>query len=432
MGTRDDDLYRAGPWPLGINNMAKEGQLPADEEGHTQALRDAVNVDLDAAGRPTRRRGCEWVFDGQLTHSLWSAPDLPFGLLVDGGVLQVMFPDESVQSLDVQVSNQPLSYALINDRVYFSNRTTCGMVSLGLDCAMWAPEHPGGQPDLELVDGFALAPGQYQVAITFADRLGRESGSTLAATIDVGDGQGIVLANIPQPASPDTTAIHVYCTDANDQVLRLALVLAPGTVTAMIAAAACGRSLATQFLRPLPPGQMVRYANGRQFVAVGREVLVSEPLRYGMFNPISGRIRFAHTVDLLEPAGNEGLYVAAGGRTFWLQGTDPATVTQRICRSSGAVPGTGIQVAGDVLGLETAENLPVWLAQSGHFCVGMPGGSVVVLKEGQAVTDGAGRGAALLRQQDGLQQLIVSLRGPHSQGLAIKDRAVAHILYDGS
>jgi type IV secretory pathway VirB2 component (pilin) len=72
------------------------------------------------------------------------------------------------------------------------------------------------------------------------------------------------------------------------------------------------------------------------------------------------------------------------------------------------------------------------LAQSGHFCAGLPSGAVVVLKDGQAVTDGAERGAVLFRQEEGLQQIIAALRGPRAQGLAVRDRAVAHVIYDGS
>lgn len=431
-GVNDKGLRRLGPWPLGIDNLAKEGALPTDEDGHPVALREADNVDLDRSGYPTRRPGRERFYDGTLTHSLWGHPDLPFAIFVDAGELHAVFPDQTVQPLGQQVGDQPVSYELINDRVYFTNATTCGMVTLDLQVWPWAPEHPAGQPDLDAVAGFGLGAGQYQVAITFVDGLGRESGCTLAAAIELPDARGLALSNIPQPTEASTLWIAVYCTGPNDQVLRLAATIAPGSTSYVIAQQANGRSLTTQFLAPLPPGQIVRLANGRQYVLRGRELLWSEPLRYGMFNPLRNRVRFAKHGDLLEPAGKEGIFVATGARTVWLAGVDPATFAPRTVRSSGAVPGSGMRVPGNVLGLETAEELPVWLARSGHFCVGMPSGSVLVLKDGQAVIDDADRAAVLFRQKDGLQQVIAALRAPRAQGLAIRDLPVAHVIYDGS
>lgn len=428
-GVSDDALVSVGPWPAGINNIAKEGALPRDQNGRPIALREAENVDLDPSGWPARRAGRNQFFSGTLTHSLWGHPNLPFGLFVDAGVLHALLPGQAVQSLGHQVSDLPLSYELINDRVYFTNAAVCGMVTLDLQVWAWAPEQPAGQPDLAPVAGFGLGAGQYQVAITFTDALGRESGCTLAAVIEIQDDQGIALSNIPQPTDPATQWVMVYCTGPNDQVMRLSAAIAPGTTSALIAQQANGRGLTTQFLEPLPPGQVVRQVNGRQYVLRGRELLWSEPLRFGMYNPVRNRVRFAKHCDLMEPAGREGIFVATGERTVWLAGRDPATFEQRIARSTGAVPGSGMSVPGNALGLETAEEVPVWLARSGHFCVGTSAGTVIVLKDGQAAIDDADRAAVLFRQGDGIQQIIAALRAPRAQGLAIRDRPVAHVIY---
>jgi hypothetical protein len=282
------------------------------------------------------------------------------------------------------------------------------------------------------MDGFGLHAGQHQVAVTFSDNLGRESGSTTAVALVCEEGQGITVANIPQPADPSTVAINLYATIQNDPMLRLVAQLVPGTLNYLVTGGIGGRSLTTQFLQEMPAGQIVRYQNGRQFVARGRELLWSEPLRYGMFNPLRNRVRFTHDIDLAEPVGNEGFFVAAGARTFWLSGRNPAEYSQRTARAAGVVPGSPTRVPGNVLGLDAAEDLPVWLARTGHFCVGTPGGTVVVLKDGEAVVDGADRAALLFRQQDGLQQILAGLKGPRAQGLVFGDRAVARIVHDGS
>lgn len=432
-GVRDRELGALGPWPAGINNVAGEDGLPVTEDGAAIALRDAQNVDLDKSGWPRRRRGQELIHAGNLSHSLWSDDELEFGLYVDGGVLHALFADESRESLGVEVGSLPVSYALVNDRIFFTNRAVSGLVTMSLEVADWAPEQPGGVPNVASMAGYSLTRGQYQVAVTFTDLLGRESGCGRAVAIELADESGIQLTSIPQPGNPSATPlVNVYCTGPNDQVLRLATTIPAGITSGLIGSPAEGRALTTQFLVPLPAGQIVRHVNGRQFVAVGREVLYSEPMRYGLYHPVRNRIRFTKDVDLLEPAGNEGLFVASGKRTYWLGGRDPGEFSQRIARMAGAVPGSGTRVPSNILGLETTEDVPVWLARSGHFCVGLPSGGIVVLKDGEAVVPSADRAAVMLRQQGGIQQLVAALRGPRAQGLAFGDRAVAHVIYDGA
>ncbi|HEL5043005.1 hypothetical protein [Stenotrophomonas maltophilia] len=434
MPVRDEDLRPAGPWPLGINNVAGEGALPTDENGIPRALREANNVDLDAAGRPQRRRGHQRFRSGALTHSLWSHEHLQYGLFVDGGQLHALHEDERAEALGIDVGLDPLSYALIGDRVFFNNSTSCGVLDIDLQGYSWSPEHPAGQPVLVPSAASALAPGQYQVAVTFMDRLGRESGSTLAAVIDIAEGGGFELRDIPLPVAPDTTSVAVYVSGPNDQVLRQYVILPAGTRSAPVLSAGEGRALTTQFLRPLPPGHIVRGAHGRQFVACGQEVLWSEALRYGMFRPSANRMRFNAPIDLMEPIGDglpdgAGLFVAAGARTYWYAGADPKDFSQVVARGSGAVPGSAMVVNGDVIGLQSAAPVLIWLARDGYFCIGLPGGQVQVLKKGEAVIDDADHAALLLRQQDGLSQLVAALRAPQGQSLAVTDRAVAHVIH---
>lgn len=431
-GTPDHRLLKLGPWPRGVNNLADEGSLPMNEFGSRPiALREADNIDFDRMGWPKRRRGATRLFTGTLVHSVWSDPQLAWALFVDDGELHALHEDQQVQPLGVTVGPRPVSYARINDRIVWSNGSVRGLLTLDLQAHDWAPEQPGGQPDVAVAAGLSLDPGRYQVAVTFVDALGRESGSTLAVALEVPASTGIAVSNLPQPMT--AAGINVYLTGANDQVLRLHSQVPAGVAALLLGAPALGRVLTTQFLSPLPPGQIVRYFNGRQLVAVDDEVLWSEPLRYGLFHRARNRIRFADRVDLMEPVGDgspgAGLFVAAGQRTYWLGGADPKDFSHQIAYGHGAVPRTATAVAGTVLGVDTAETLPVWLSRNGYFCIGVPGGNVQPLKQGEAALDGADSGAALFRACAGLQQLLVTLRAPYQQGLAVTDRAVAHVIH---
>lgn len=428
-GVRDNELDPIGPWPSGINNLADEGALPRG------ALREAVNVDLSPQGRPRRRPGYQSAYTGTLVHSAWSNPLLgSLALFVDDGQLMALRLGGTADSLGVTVGNAPLSFALIADRVYFSNRFTSGMLTLDLEAHAWSPEQPDGQPTLAAVTGYSLDVGLYQLAVTFVDKLGRESGSSLAAAVQVEQGGGITLDAIPQPQDlAQAQAIHVYLTGPNDAALKLSDVLPIGVTDLVIGQAAHGRNLATQLLLPLPAGHIVRGHNGRQFVAVDDEILWSEPMRYGLYNPVSNRLRgLPGRVQMMEPVGDgsagAGVYVASGERTVFLAGADPASYTRVPVRSTGAVPGTSIRVPGTAMGLQTSDDVLVWLAQDGIYCIGLPGGQVVALKEGEAVTDGADSGATLFRKEAGAQRLITTLRGPRPQALAVRDAAIAHVI----
>lgn len=432
-GVPDKGLVTLGPWPAGMNNLAKEGALPADENGHSVALRDAENVDLDKAGYASRRDGYARAYTGTLVHSAWGSPLLPFGLFVDAGQLHALYETGEVEPLGVQVGGVPLSYALFNDRVFFTSPTVSGLVGLDLFVHAWAPDEPDGQPDAAAVAGMSLAAGQYQVAITFTDVLGRESGSTLAVVVDVAEGQGIALTHIPQPIDLTATpTINLYLTDADDQVLRLYGSMPSGVNTASIGQQAKGRVLATQFLVTMPAGQIVRLHNGRQFVADGRHLRWSPALRYGLTDPARNVIHFRDEITLMEPVGaggpGAGIFVGAGGRVFWLGGTDPSAFNQRIAHGSGVIPRSSCMVRGSALGLASQEDVPVWLSRRGNFCVGLEGGTIRSLHDGRAITDDATSAASMYREHNGKLQVITTMVGARKQGLQVTDRAVAHVI----
>ncbi len=436
-GIRDQGLKPQGPWPAGLNNISEEQSLPVDaQSGQPIALREATNVDLAADGKPHRRGGYSLVAATTLSHSAWSNEYLPYGLYVDNGVLKAFFSDETTQVLVSGLANLPMSYDRFNDLVFWTNGIQCGMLDASLAAYRWGCITPAGQPNLSSQDGGSLDAGSYQVAVTFVDARGRESGSPLAVAIDVVAGSSVVLSDIPQPEDT-TTKVRLYMTGGNDGVLRQVALIAYGVRTYTISQRPAGRPIATHLLRSMPSGQIVRYHNGRHFVAKGREVMYSPALRYGMLDPKKNRVLFAGDIELMEPVGDggggAGLFVADGHRTYFLGAADPAEWSQVIVVGCGAVPGTACTMPGESWGLETKQPLPVWLGRDGHWRVGMPGGRVETLKMGEAVLDMAESGASLYRESNGVMQLVTSLKGAHSQPLAIRDQmTVRDYTYDPS
>ncbi|MBS0227085.1 MAG: hypothetical protein JSS23_00130 [Proteobacteria bacterium] len=408
----------------GIKNLSKESS------NTPQTLREAVNVDLDKEGKPSTRAGRTLVATCVQGGSLWGDPRVPFALFVDGGEIKALFPDLHTETIRSGIAvGLPVSYALLADRVLWSNRIQCGAIDMGLQASDWATQNPSGQPTLSTVANTGtIGQGTVQIAITFIDASGRESGSTLATMIEVDGTQAVMLADIPQPYDPSAVpTIAIYATAPGDAVLARVATIPAGVSTFLITEPPPGRPLRTQFLEPLPPGQLVAAFNGRQLVARGKHLLWSPSLRYGLFDRAENSTRFAADIDAIGPVGegttSSGVYVGAGERTYYLDGADPATWRQAIKYPYGIVAGTLVQTPAEHWGIESKELVPAWLAKNGLFCVGLSGGRVVSFKGGDAVAESGDSGASLFREINGIRQFLTALRAPMATGLRITDKA---------
>lgn len=423
----DKQLATAKGWPAGIDNVNEEQSLTRDDQGKTViALRDAENVDLDRQGKPSRRAGYTKVVSASGAHSLWADPDFPFGLYVDGANLMGLRDDGESFQLSTGMGLQPVSYALAAGRVYWSSAAQNGRVTADGTVGPWGITSPQGAPSAVAASTGGLNAGTYQVTATFLSATGEESGAPQGVAVDVPAGGGIQLSDIPQPGD-SSCRVRLYVTQANGTAFNSVLTLPSGITTAVITFFRPGKKLDTQFLDMMPPGHIVRWLNGRLYVAVGNVLVWSEALRYGLTKLSENRIGFEKTLAMMEPlgAGDDaaGMFVASGAKTYWLPGTDPKEFHVKIARAHGVVPGTALRVPGDVFGLETAAPVIYWLDDAGTGCLGLPGGEVLPLRQNQTVGPEAAAGASLYRDQDGLRQVITALAGARERGLAIGDKA---------
>ncbi|GAA0721290.1 hypothetical protein [Dokdonella soli] len=431
-GVPDDKLIRLGPWPAGVNTLAKEDAVPAGE------LRQAVNVDIDRDGIPSRRLGQTLRYAGTRVHSIWNERPFPFGLFVQAGTLMAFWPDTSTSVLQTGLAPLlPVANALVYDRVYWSNGQQLGVVTSSGAVTGWGVETPDGQANLASAAAGGLNGGQYQVTFTFVSATGEESGAYGAATVTVPDGGGIAVTAVPQPLGSGVTAVRAYRTPANGDAFYYARDLPVGLTSVTLTESALGKPLDTQFLDRMPAVTRLALLNGRLYGAAGPDLVWSEPLRYGLTHPLKNRIGFGHPIDLLVTVGDgtdgAGLYIAAGARTYFLGGGEPDKFTRQTVRGYGVTPGSGLRAPGSVFGLEHPVQAPVayWIDAQGIACLGLPGGSVQGIRERQAAAPLATSAVSLLREQNGVRQIITSLRGPAGQGLSVVDTAVASVTRNG-
>lgn len=400
---------------IGIDNRNQETKV---KPGH---VRDLVNVDPTRDGQTlSRRAGYVELRTGIDLHSVWGDGDFPWLLFIENGTLygQQAAGDTPI-ALATGFSEDPVSYTRINADVYFSDGTRSGLVTAGGDVHPWACEAPIDQPTLTAVSG-DMAPGRYQVAVTYRDALGRESGTGLARIIDLPAGGGIQLTHIPQPVDDGVTIIQVYVSEPNGEVLYSAAKIPVGMTSAGAGHVVRKMPLRTQFHTPLPAGQVITAGHGRLFVGAGRVLYWSDALRYGQGILADNYLRFGATLTGLAAIERSGLYVMSGKRTYWLAGPDPKEWHVETAYTHGAVAGTLSWASGEVWGLETTHPVPSWLATNGQFCVGLPDGQVVTFNANTCATDTADFGASLIRDHNGQRHQITTLRAPNS-GAGLSD-----------
>lgn len=418
-------------FPLGKNTVNKETDLPAG------SAREVLNVDLSNSGKPSRRRGFTSVYSGAGIHSLFSTKLYSF--FCEGTELKQLNRDFTATSvrtgLDPSVA---LSYAEVDGRIYYANGSQKGVITENADSAEWGVEAPVGQPILSVTAAGGLDAGTYQVAITYVSTLGEESGTGRAALVELASGGGILISNIPQSSAD---SCNIYVSPANGDVLYLAKNVPMGTTSTTVQSTInFSKMLETQFLEEVPSGHIVRYFKGRMWIAVGDLLVFTPALRYGLFDPRHTYFRFPDRISIMQPVEN-GMYVVAGSKTYFLEGTKPQDMSQTVVYHQGGVEGTGMSVPPKALrdndllsGTEaddTPEDVAYWFANTGAV-LGFPNGKVKAITEDRMTVPEYGSGATLLREEGDTRQLITALTNKgDGSGFGAVDTATAEVRRNG-
>lgn len=408
MGLIDERNHRRLPsHPLGMNNTTPENQPPTDERGVPVAVRDALNVDFTAAGKFRRRQGHSLELALSGAHSLFADDEFPFLMVRDGDALYALDQELAPEQVLDGLGDGETSYCELNGELLWTiEGRACGRVDSLLANRPLAVPTPDA-PRLSAGSGGGLAAGTYRVQLTFIDEHGEEGGASEPAEIVLPDNGAISVAVPPRPAT--ITGVRVWATAA-DGSEPLHAASAPASVdTVLVEAGPRGDALATADLSPLPPGQLVRELNGIVLMAVDNFLLYGTAMRPRLTQP-DHFVPFKARVDMVQvvgQAGDAGVFVAAGKRVYYLSGPTPKQFSVRMVRTAGAVPGTGLSVPAEAVGVEAVGHVAYWMGSDGTPCLGLPGGAVRPLAKGVAMTR-FDRGASLLREVNGLTQLLTA------------------------
>lgn len=387
-----------GPYSIGIDNVSAEGELPPG------SVADAVNVDFNRAGGVSRRAGYTSCMSTTSAHSLWTAPDgRSFGVIA-GNLVRLAWDGATLSSVVLRAlqSNQPISYDLVNSSLICGNAAE--LLEVLDDDSVRAISLPRpGAPTVAASASGGLHAGRYAVALALLSG-DEESPLSMASFVDVSEGGGITVTT---PANSDASAARVYRTEANGEQLYRAADL-PLEATLLVGAGVLGRPTDKQYLDAMPGGQIVRHWRGHLIVARGHNLLWSEPMHYGVWDPRHNFIQFPQTVTLMEPVEG-GVFVGTRDGVVFMAGASPSELTVK--RTSGLAPVaySGMRVEAGLLDGDSAGDTYVaaWFAKNG-IVIGTSDGQLrevhakrIRLPENQA----AGVGAAVIHDR----QVLVTI-----------------------
>jgi hypothetical protein len=412
----DRDAIRVQAF-AGMDNRSQETRLAAGLQ------RLLVNLDV-ANGKLQQRPGYVLAQALPGAHSLWS--DGRRGFCAAQGTLYTWDGAGAPVALRAGVFN-PVSYAAVNGEIYFSDGAVTGKVNTAGALKAWGLPTPA-TPMVQATSAGGLTAGTYQVALTWQNATGEESGAALAATVQVAQGGGIAVG-VQSPGDADVQFVNVYVSAPDSATLYHAL-LAPASLTSLlIGVGQRGRELDSQFFVPMPAGALVRFFCGRLVTAQGNAVTFSEPLRYGLTDARYGFVIEGAPITLLEPVSG-GLFIGTAEGVRFAAGTAPDNFSFTEVETGAPVPGTGLSVDARDLGLNTTGGVAVWLSSAG-WVYGLPDGSTSTPVADRLALPGYESGASMMFEQDGLRRMLAVVRGAGAESASAGDSVVAEVIRNG-
>lgn len=407
-------LTKYGPFVKGMNNVRRSQELGMDE------LVNAVNVDLDATGRVSRRPGLTKLLALGDSHSFWTSGERAF--FVSGTELRELTYDGATFGSYVLRSDLTAGQACAflqtpDGLVYYGNGIQSGRITAASALRAWGVEHPAAAPALA-VGGGILPPGRYQVAVTFVDDQGEESGASTVSAIDLAATGGITVT-LPAPTDANVAAVAVYCTPTNGEAFLHSHVLAvPTPATTTIGAIPTGHELATLNMAPLPPGELLAYHGGRIYAASSNVVWYSEPYRLGLARLGRNFVPLPDQVTCLAPV-DDGIWLSTAAQTYWMPGGSPLEATLAEPLPYGAIRGTSFSLP-DMNGVG-------WFSHRG-VVVCLSGGQVKNQTDGRIILQPYLSGSTVYRERDGVRQFIGSMKDSGAPNdLRVTDYAEAEL-----
>lgn len=401
---------------LGINQLNDETALEAEE------IREGVNIDIDAEGNVSRRKGARLAIAGSGFHSLYAPKQGGLALCNSEQFGFFNLATEQFQPLYTMDDNVRVSYAELNGNLYCVNIYEAFYVPY--DTTLVKPVGVA-LPDVQAVfsansDG-GLDEGTYACAYTILDSDGEESPLSPVTTVTLESTGGITISALTLAAG---YSYRVYMTATNGEQLRQAAEFPADTVTFFIGEYEEGRVPATEDLSLLPGGYELISYNSRLFVGQKDQVVYSHTFRPHLHNPAHDFIPITGLPSLLLDVDG-GIYIGDDRGVRFYRGGDPKEFV--VIESSDELPvfGSGKSVPGEWMGepFNQFDRVGVWLTRSGYQ-VGTPDGEVVRIHANRVSLPKYAKASSELVFNDGRKQLLTVVNSNAQTGFGVAQDSV--------
>ena len=411
----------------GLNNVLPPERTPID------FLKEASNIDIDKSGGVHKRPGYTLKLLGDF-HSVWG--EYQNFLAVKDNQLVRIRDDFTVQALSSFNSRSTLSYTSIDGSsdVFFVSEHLNGHI-VGDSVTPFGIQAPTPPLVSEVSGGGSqLTEGTYQIALTFVDGNGEESGSELASTIAISGGSSLLLQNIK--ASPEATVsgIKIYCSMPNGDILYN-LVTVPNADTQFTIGEvhSLGVTPLKSFnMKPAPLGSIVRYYKGQLYVAKDNILWYSSPFSMKWFNLQSDFFVMENKITEVMPV-ESGIWIGTERGLYYLSGDSPNTMKLTLLEPVAVVGGTGVKIIGAYLFIEKTPLGYKWLVTTdkGIF-VCFNKGVTLNLTEANVVFPEANAGISTFIQGDGINRYVTLLEEKKpSNNASASDIVTATVIRNG-
>jgi hypothetical protein len=412
-----------GPFVPGMSNRRPDFALFDKDKG--TFARTIVNGDVDAGGIVKRRKGSAREITGVDCHSLWLDDTATFGYYVDGATLfRVDDGGGTLRKTTVRtdlLQGLRMSYAQVNDSVYYSNNAVIGRLDIHGDNAAGVPTF-AAQPVFTAggAGSGALQAGLYEAVLVFVNLAGEESGSTYPVQIAVPANGSLVISSLPTSYPAGANLIRLYISPPNGDTMFASGFLPVASSFTLSVLPVSGGRCQTLFRTQMPVGQIVRFLNGRLMVASGSTLNYSDPFAPALYNPAKNYITFPAPITMMEPCQN-GVYVAAD-QTYWIAG-DLTKAELNPVLPYGAAQYSSVQIPN--------ENAVAWMSARG-LVKGSQDGKVTNLQEADVAIEPGLGAATFIRERDGTKHAISSLFGIGPTQMAADSFATAEVIRKGT
>lgn len=397
---------------MGVDNVhspdARTFQPPGALEKRLPALVAATDVDLDDDGWAASRQPTAEVLDLEAALRGFSA----IGLLLvhdEGKILQVNLDADPVDTTEIVAGlddDDPVQFLEFDGQVFWTTTSYAGRITDAGVPHNWGMQVPP-TPTLGSTTG-ALAAGRYQVACTYTDASGIESGAPQAAAVTV-DGTKAITVTLT-PNDDNATHVRVYVTGPDSDAFYWNKTVAVGALPTTITAYGVSTfPLEVQHMRGPIQGSGLFTMQRSIWTHRGKWAFPSHDLSPHLFDPtheavyVSAPIRAAAGLP-------GGVWLATERGLFFLRGDrlENMTVTRKdheyYARGTKVLPGTKIPAA------QSGDEVALFVNRRGLVICTADGRALPVTQENYTVGDVTEKRASIAYvERDDLRQILIAL-----------------------